>query len=199
MRVSLTLWIMLLAALAAGCVKHTHPVGPGLQLTDAERNFQALWQAGRGVLGKHNFTLDRQDHRAGVITTLPLTGKHFFEFWRTDAATNFDLAEGTIQTIYRVVRITIRPAEANQGAYKPLVEVMVFRSNRPTPQVTCTSEAYDLFVTPGGERAGSDFLLDYERTVQTPEQRAAALTVYLGRDGELEKKLTGDILSAAGN
>ena len=199
MRVSLTLWIMLLAALAVGCVKHTHPVGPGVQLTDAERNFQALWQAGRRVLRKYNFTLDRQDRRAGVITTLPLTGKHFFEFWRTDAATNFDLAEGTIQTIYRVVRVTIRPAEANQGVYKPLVEVMIFRSNRPTPQVTSTSEAYDLFVMPGGERAGSDFLLDYERTVQTPEQRDASFTVYLGRDGELEKKLTGDILSAAGN
>ena len=191
---------MLMAAVAAagfaGCAKHTLPVAPQEQLTDAQRNFEALWLASREVLQRYDFPLDRQDRRDGVITTLPLTGKQFFEFWRHDAVGQADEAESTIQTLYKRATVRIRPASPKAGTYRAEVVVRVYRSDRPQPQVTSTSEAYSLFRLPGDDGA-RNMLLDKGRDEFGRETDESEWIVPLGRDRNLEAIMAMKIDSAA--
>jgi hypothetical protein len=112
--------------------------------TEAARNYQGAWRASQEVLRDYGWRIDRVDRRDGLITTFPMTGMTAGEPWRRDAATLSDLNESTLQTIYRraVVRIR-RSAEGDE--YIADVVVYVSRSNRPQPQVTNTSEAYEMF------------------------------------------------------
>ncbi len=189
--------ILVLSFAAAGCRSYSEPFAQSTKPpTPAERNFETVWQASRDVLGDYYWTLDRQDRRAGVITTMPLTGKHWFEFWRSDTATAGDLAESTIQMIYRTVKISIRPTAPGANTYAPFVEVKVVRSNLETMQVTSTSEAVRLFYLSGSSsnKGRKIYLLDRGRAV---EKKASASA--LGRDHELEAKIRADILAASGS
>jgi len=171
--------------LAAGCQpKYTRPVLEPAPQTPEQESFQRLWQASRHVLISYHFRLDRQDPRAGVITTWPMTGKQFFELWRKDSARATDTSESTLQTIYRAVRVTIRPGPDGQG-YEPVVEVLVSRSDKPRDGISSTSEAYDMFT----KRPKKNKL--------TGEQEAAQM-VDLGNDRALEARLARDILKQAG-
>jgi hypothetical protein len=196
---------LLAAALAAacGCAQHTEPVVPEPPKTPAERRFEAVWQASIQTLREHRFVVDRQDRRAGVVTTYPMVGQHWFEFWRQDAASAADLAESTLQTIYRRATVTIRRREPddpnNPPRYRPVVEVTTARSNRPQPQVSSTSEAYAIFSLSGGRSA---FVMD----LGGGEEEASASgngvsrpegTVPLGRDEHLEARLAGRIGAVA--
>ncbi len=179
-----------LAVVLTGCPRYTKPVLPQPRMTAAERNFESLWEAAREVLRKYRFELDYQDRRSGVIRTVAMTGEHFGEFWRRDAATNRDLAESTVQTVYRQARVTIVPSAA-AGYYRPEVEVFTFRSNREVPHVTSTSEALDLFRSAkakgSGKKASADYGGDKSTGTLTP----------LGRDEQLEATITAEILVAS--
>jgi len=191
MRKSLICLIVAGAALInLGCVRYTSPTQPARKMTPAERNFEAVWQASRNVLKEFYFELDRQDRRAGVITTYPMVAQHAGEFWRKDAVTDSDLAEGTIQTIYHQAKVSIEPTSPENGSYRPVVEVRTFRSNRQEMQVSSTSDAYDLFRLPGAD-SRKRRLLDRGRT--EPDDVLADL----GRDEDLENLLTAKIRLAA--
>ena len=178
------------AAMAAGCRFHGQPVVPPEKLTPSQRNFEAVWQASRQVLREHYFDLDRQDRRAGIVTTTAMTGKVAGEFWRRDAATGSDLAESTIQTIYRQAKVTIEPTGSQKQDFQAVVEVRAFRSNDQEIQVSSVSDAYDLFKLPGS-RGRKRKLLDYGQDYK------AKATTDLGRDSALENRITADIRSAA--
>ena len=179
-----------MAAGLCGCARHTAPVVAAPELTAAEADFEELWQASLDVLERFRFTVDRRDRRAGVIATLPMTSKHWTEFWRRDAVTSTDVAESTIQTIYRTARVTVRGGEGEGERGGVSVQVLAFRSDRPSPQVTSTSEAYGLFLLPGAEDVARSLLME-------AELREGTVTP-LGRDLLLEKRIEADILSAAG-
>lgn len=208
MRAHIILWIAAAAAvLPFGCAKHTTPLAPPREMTAAERNFEAVWQGSRDVLRKYYFSLDRQDRRAGIITTEPMVGKHWCEFWRHDSVSRTDVAESTIQSIYRVVEVRIEPAAGAAGTYAPNVTVHAYRAEREVPQITSTSEAYDLFLMPGGhDRSADAFLLEQGRPQAPAEaggEEAAGLPAWLvplgdyGRDRNLEQQLTAEIKAAA--
>lgn len=130
MRNVLTTWAA--AVLLTGCATYTVPmvsVGP---MTDAERNFEAVWGAARTVLRKHYFQIDRQDRRAGILATAPLLARQPMEFWRRDASTKYDLLEGALHNVYRVARVFIRPP-AGAESFRPEVRVRLYRSNRRSP------------------------------------------------------------------
>ncbi len=177
----------LLAAMLVpmGCQpKYTQPVIEPEALTPQQQNFQQLWQASRKVLIGYHFHIDRQDPRAGVMTTWPMTGKQIFELWRKDAARASDSGESTLQTIYRAAKVNIRKKTEGQG-YEPIVEVFVSRSDKPIDSIASTSDAYDMFT----KRS--------KRRKLTGAQEASQL-VDLGNDRALEAKLTADILKKAG-
>lgn len=193
-----TLVLTFLWALSAGClagckVQYTHPATQPARLTAAEANFEAVWQGSRSTLQRYHFEIGRQDRRAGVIATLPMTGMHFFEFWRKDAARPTDFGESTIQTVYRTAQVTIRPVKGRDGTYEATVEVLLSRSNRPRAHVTSTSEAYSLFRTGGRDRRRRGPLLEDD-----PRGPARDYLTDLGHDRGLEAKLTADIAAAAG-
>jgi len=177
----------LLAAmlLPMGCQpKYTQPVFQPKELTARQESFQRLWQASRKVLISYHFHIGRQDPRAGVITTWPMTGKNILELWRKDAARPSDAGESTLQTIYRAATVTIRTTTDGQH-YKPVVEVRVSRSDKPAESISSTSDAYDMFTK------------HRKRRKLTGPQEAGQL-VELGKDRALEAKLTADILKEAG-
>jgi hypothetical protein len=180
---SITLIVALLiaAALAGGCVPSGLP--PVSHHAVADENFNAVWDATRQVLSQYRFGIDRADRRAGVIRTFPMIGRHWFEFWRKDAATRRDLAEGSLHTIYRQVTVHIRrkDKDATGSEYLATVMVQTGRSDLPSPQVTSTSEAYDLFLNP----------LDMPRSASLTglSGRPGGTYVKLGRDENLEQIL----------
>ena len=187
---------ILLASLVTGCVRYTEPVLTE-QAPAPETQRRALWEASRDVLRRYGFTLDRQDFRAGVLTTHPMVGKHFFEFWRKDAVSPYDLAESTIQKIYRQVTVRLEPTEAGAGAetYKPLVKVVVSRSDRDRPEVTSTSEAFDLFLIPAGEEPLPGELADRQSAELTGN--GGDDIVPLGGQAGLADRLAAEIMAAA--
>jgi hypothetical protein len=190
MRKLISLSVAALGALAAGgcAVKYTEPTTQPAPLSAAEKDFDAVWQASRQTLTSYGFELDRQDRRAGVIETRAMTGMHFSEVWRKDAPRPIDVGESTVQTIYRTARVTVRPTAPEAARYKAQVEVFLERSNRPTPLVTSTSDAYGLFRVSGDAAPG--------RAADDSEGEAA-VTTELGSDRALEAKLTAAIAKAA--
>lgn len=183
----IALLIVTLLSALGGCANHTVPIAPKKHLTTAEKNFEIVWEATQKVLRKYEFTIDRQDRRAGVIVTELLTGAHLGEFWRHDAATTRDRTEGTIQTIYRQVKVTIEPAGPGSKQFKPFVEARTFRSNRHDMQVVSMSEAINLFKLPG-TKSSKNKLLDYDR------DEYATVVSPLGRDENLQRQIAADIL-----
>ncbi len=144
--------------------------------------FNAVWDASLEVLREGKFTVDRTDRREGTITTLPLLGRHWFEFWRSDARKGVDVVEGTLQTVHRQVTVKVRRGEppAEGAAYLASVAVRTTRSALPNVRVTNTSEAYEMFLTP----------TRLQRTTALPERESPrepeAKPVPLGRDKRLE-------------
>jgi len=194
MRALVTGWIASLVSLAAvsGCVQYTQPVAPAQRLTPAEENFQAVWDGTLEVLRRYHLTVDRQDRRDGLITTHPLVGRQWFEFWRPDAASYTDMAEGSLQTIHRRAKISIAPTSSGAITYRASVEVEVSRSDKEELQITSTSEAYSLFTTSGSDDPRRARLL-----VTYGEAGAAKVKEsqreQLGRDNALEAKLAAEI------
>lgn len=163
--------ILFLTILTGGCPNYSTPPAVQKQQTVSQRNFAAVWEASRDVLREYGFALDREDRRAGIITTLPLTGKHWFEFWRKDAAGGYNLAEGTIQTIYRVVNISIVPADGEKNRFVATVDVQTYRSDKDVLQLTSTSEAYNLFILPGDEYGRGKMVMEYAEEDELEEAK----------------------------
>ena len=152
-------------ALTLGCANYTKPQVPPAPQTPAERNFDALWQGSLEVLGKYRFEIDRLDRRAGVITTRKMLARHWFEFWRPDAVSADDLAEGTVQTVYRQATVRIVPVVGKEGHFAATVEVRIFRPRRLGQEIIAAGEAYDDFLNTADED-------DYRRARRQREQAA---------------------------
>lgn len=200
---------LVLAGLLTGvgaCVRHTDLLRSQQGMTPAERNFDNLWQASQYVLKKYHFTLDIQDRRAGLISTEPMVGKQFFEFWRHDSTTRRDRDESTVQTIYRTAFVTISRGGTEDEAYRSKVVVTVGRSNLGRTGIVTVSDAYRL---PFGEHVGREHEKPEERgALETALKKAAETGQHiqpvlpewltpLGRDEKLEQKILGEIAEAA--
>ncbi len=200
---------LVLAGLLTGvgaCVRYTEPLRSQERMTPAGRNFDNLWRASQYVLKKYHFTLDIQDRRAGLISTEPMVGKHFFEFWRHDSTTRGDTHESTVQTIYRTAFVTISRGGSESEAYRPKVVVTVGRSNLGETSIVAVSDAYRL---PFAERVGREHEKPEDPgALEAALKKAAETGQYLqpvlpewltplGRDEKLEQKILGEIVEAA--
>ena len=110
---------------ACGCARHTRPIVPPAELTPAEKEFRAVWDASCEVLSSYRFNVNRRDRRAGLITTEPTASRHFFEWWRRDKATASGALENTIQPICR--EVTVQILKTDDGKFYPVVSVTVSR------------------------------------------------------------------------
>ena len=70
-------------------------------------DFDASFDACLDVARSLHFVIERQDRRAGVITTEPMIGSQWYEPWRRELRTSFDAAESSLASVRRVVRFEI--------------------------------------------------------------------------------------------
>ncbi len=182
-----------LVACGAGCVKYTEPVAAvTAELTPAERNFEANWLAAQDVLRSYRFTIDRRDKRAGVITTKPLTGMQYFEFWRRDAVTPEAVLAGSIQTIHRTATVRIVASDPAGEKHEPVVHVAVTKPYDTAAGIRSTSEAYSMFLLPGEREDPARALLGAGAEPTEP-----ALAKPAGSDVKLARRLREEITVAA--
>jgi hypothetical protein len=113
--------------LLAGCshAMHTQPIVVPKEMSPDEKNFQAVWDASSETLVSYRFSVNLRDRRAGLITTEPMVGKHFFELWRRDKVTSSGALENSVQPIYREVSVRIK--KTKDGKYDPVVSIVVSR------------------------------------------------------------------------
>ncbi|MCE5326086.1 MAG: hypothetical protein ABFD92_11575 [Planctomycetaceae bacterium] len=202
--------LAVLAAVAAlgGCGdNYTQPLYIPRELAPAPESFDNWWLASEFVLRKYYFEEDYSDRRTGVMTTVPLTGKHVFEFWRKDAVTWDDAYESTVQTIYRIATISI--VKNKTGGYEPKVTVTVGRSDRTQQSVTTLAGAYGLAnegrsisihrrrLRPNAG-AAQEAIRESQRTNQPIQAAFPDWFCLLGEDELLADSIRMDIVEAAG-
>jgi len=180
------------ATVLTGChTNFTNPTPAALaarrELTTAQRSFDAYWRASLEVLRSYEFELDRQDRRAGILTTKPMLGRHFFEVWRRDAVTYYDMTESTLQSIYRAVTVQLVPG-AEAGVYEPKVTVSLQRLNKPSDGPPSASAAMAL-VSPSQRR-------ERKRTLRAASALPDGRT-QVGEHQPLARKLAGEIRAKA--
>ncbi len=147
----------------------------------ASADFDSLWEESLAVLRSHRFRIDRQDRRAGVITTHPETSQHFFEFWRRDVARFSDWIESSLQTTRRRVRIEISTA-SDSGDYEIVLAVHKDRYSVVERQIANSAAALRVF------SAG------VPTTLGEPFDRAKhSGWAPMGRDAAMEQVLRGEI------
>jgi hypothetical protein len=176
--------IFLITMLAGGCLAHRKDAYNTTMKIDAASRDQ-LWNAAQEVLRDYRFRLDRLDRQAGVISTLPLGSKHFFEVWRKDVATREDSLESTVNPIRRWVEVFFTPGEGQSWS---AMEVVVHkeRLSARDRQFNSSTAAYQYFgntlpATTGEIRPGD----------------LAEKWIELGRDGALEELLLRKISEQA--
>lgn len=104
--------ILLMTILIAGCQRPV--VLPGertlrLVALQDQADRDRLWTAAEDVLRNGGYPLALTDWREGRLETEPVSSQHFFEAWRTDVATNYDLFESSLLPLRRRVEVLLVP------------------------------------------------------------------------------------------
>ncbi len=182
--------VVVLIALMAGCLgprRDNYQTSRSIAITDPSPQADQVWEALQETLRRHRFRLDRVDRRAGVITTMPVTSQHLFEFWRHDVDTWPDLWESTLNPLRRWVEVTVAREEDN--TWKTLtVVVHKERLSSPDRQFNSTGAAYQYF---------GDSLPSTEGVVRVTAEHDVWLDE--GRDPAMEEYLLRAILERAGS
>ena len=131
----LTLCALKLALCGAGCALSDAPAPP-IKTTQpfywttqpaivdvTHPDFNKLWNASAQAARDFGYAIDRQDFRNGLITTEPLTGQQFFEPWRHDTGDTAGLANNSITTFRRTIRMEFERTEDGQFKMSPCVLV----------------------------------------------------------------------------
>jgi len=158
MRRHLIIAAMLAAVwVSGGCPPtNTKPIIDTRPTTEAGRQFEARWRASLKVLRSYRFKIDLQDRRRGLIRTEPMMARYLFEFWRPDAASMYDLAEGTMHTVYVIASVNVTRVDPDGDAYDLEVVVHRVRSNQIEAQSTGSAgvqgSQYEAIAT-GGDKS----------------------------------------------
>ncbi len=174
-----------LANIIAGCQEPATPVDYTAQVFTLADEEQAasLWETCQDVLRQNRFALDRVDRPAGIITTFPTTSQQFFEFWRRDVNTAYDLADASLSTLRRQARVEVAPAEGDGNKVRVSVTVRVERLSAPERQFNNSATVLQYF---GDELPGE--------SGQQRLTRADDYWIDLGRDGAMERYLLDRIV-----
>ncbi len=108
--------LLMLVALA-GC--SSTPAAQDHMAIDA-REYDRVYEAARLALRQRGFVLDRQDHRFGRITTLPLRSPTVGEVWHRGNTTAYQSWESTLNQERRIVTVSMTPLDA--ASDMPIIE-----------------------------------------------------------------------------
>ncbi len=157
--------LLLLTVIAIGCAQHQPPptTRPSYATTQPAywldqpspahvdaKDFDSLWEACAQVARDYGFFIDRQDYRAGLITTLPLTSKQFFEFWHNDVQTSEDLADSSIATYRRTLQFQF--SRQADGSYEVAPSVLIERYAQAEQPITASVYLKNAFRTQTSKR-----------------------------------------------
>lgn len=184
-RTSQVLLCSMLCLFSSGCLgpqrsdyRSTRTLDSSSSADDKGRVLLAI----QDTLRRCNYRLDRVDLREGLVTTLPETSKHFFEFWRHDVDTRHDFWEATLNPIRRWVEVRLSN-DAKADSQVLAVVVHKERLSAPDRQFNSTGAAYQFF----GESLPSTTGLDRVT-------RADDRWLDVGRDPAMEDYLLRRIL-----
>jgi hypothetical protein len=143
MKIALYTLCIGLAMLAVGCQRPTWDIATSTPVLTVNKDaFDVGWDETLDVLRDHNFEPDRQDVRAGIITTHPTVSSQFFEFWRADAQGFYPWLESSLHTLRRWAEVRFVPAD---GSFTIEVIVHVERKSQPERQVSTSTGALQIF------------------------------------------------------
>jgi hypothetical protein len=146
-------------------------------------SFNKLWKACEAVAREYGFQLDRQDIRNGLMTTEPLVGQQFFEFWRRDTGNTEGVANNSITTYRRTVRFEI---EKDNGKFTMSPCVLVERSAQAEQPITAAVGARSSMASQKNPTQGTR---ETDRGVYLPSGYWYAT----GRDWALERQLAKSV------
>lgn len=136
---------ILMVGLLGGCHGSAREVDSYKRsLVIAGDHVDQAWDEILDVLRDHNFEPDRQDHRAGIITTHPTVSQQWFEFWRADAPGLYQWCESSLHNIRRWVEVKFEHGSDAQQTVLTLT-VHIERKAQPQRQVTTASGALQIY------------------------------------------------------
>ena len=142
-------------------------------------DFDKLWNACRETLIADGFTIDRTDYRDGVITPQSMVSKQFYEVWKSDVVTVYDLAQSSLGTMRRTVRISISRGE--DGKFHAAPKVVVDRYSLLAKRITSVAQYRSVFAI-----TNQDLRISEE---EEGSPVAAAYWYPVARDYNLEKQI----------
>jgi hypothetical protein len=89
-------------------------------------DFDLLWESAKDVARSYLFSIDREDFRAGLITTEPMVSKQIFEPWRPDTGTIGGAVENSLADIRRTLRFEV-DRDDQTGTFTVTPKVLVER------------------------------------------------------------------------
>lgn len=124
-------------------------------------DFNTLWKACEKSLTARNFRIDRRDYRAGILTTYPLISKQIFEPWRRDTLGAKAVAESTLATIRRTVRVEFTHDDATDAyTATPFVEIERYtNAGRRMTSVATYRSAYRRVEARGSREADQGLIM----------------------------------------
>jgi hypothetical protein len=132
------------------------------------------------------FKVDRTDYRNGILTTLPLESKQFFELWRRDVVDIHSLAESSLISTRRLVRFEIAKADESGNSFRCVPKVLVERYSSTEKRITSVTryrESFDIEPNQGSR--------ERDKGVNIPE----TYWYTIGRDAALERALAEGVES----
>jgi len=177
---------MAIAAVTVGCQQVVSIDNP---IRVADHEYDRVFDQTVEVLRGHQFVVERQDRRFGVISTRPQIASSLLEPWRGDNTTAEQVAQNTLNLRRRSVRVLLEPAIDPNGmidgpGYQLYVEVRLEQRQHP-PRMLNTATASS--VASYGADAGA-------RSVETAAGAERSFWRPIGRDERLEQRLVAEII-----
>jgi len=177
------MWLLVPVAMVAGCarVPEMRLANP-MALTGADP--ATAEQVARRVLTEMRFPIEHPSARPGLVTTEPLTGDSWFEFWREDTVGSHQVAESSLHTVRRRVSVSVAPK--GRGC-EVLVRVAKERLSAPGAATDHISGSFSIYEPQDSDLRRQDELAD------TKYQ-----WIDMGRDEALEQRILNRIQTALG-
>ncbi len=153
---ALAVAVLILFALGlAGCASGYRPTKNTIDIESSE--YSRVFKAAVKILRDQGFTVDREDFRYGVITTLAVGAPTIVEPWRPGNRTTAQAIDSTLNDQRRRVAVTMEPESpiqdgadqsvGNSDKYTMRVDVQVERLQIPARHLTQSTAGRRVFKT----------------------------------------------------
>lgn len=159
----------------------SQPAAAQVHATDFDHTWNACKSVARGYL----YTLDREDYRDGLITTVPMISKQWFEPWRPDTGTVGAMLANSTSAFRRTLRFEIDRNTDNTFTVTP--KVLVEREALLERRVTDVSQ-YRLAFAGAGLKQSPRYSNTFDSGVN-PDIVPFKYYYPVARDTEMEKQV----------